>query len=129
VGAWATPEINKAVEMGYTVLEIFEVYHYENSMTGLFAKYIDKFLGLKVEASGWPAGVVTDQQKEDFITEFFEKESVILDPLKMMKNPGLRMLAKLCLNSFCKCLSNNRICLAKVRLMLQGDVLQCRIIR
>ncbi len=71
-------------------------------MVGLFKDYIDCFLGLKIEASGWPKDVKTDKEKEDFITNFFEREQVRIDPEKMIRNPGMRMLAKLCLNSFCK---------------------------
>jgi hypothetical protein len=100
-GVWATPELGKALEQGYKVLEIFEVYHYPQRQDMMFAEYINKFLGLKVESSGWPSWAKTDEQRAEYVAEFFRREAVQLDPTKIEKNPGLRMIAKLCLNSFC----------------------------
>jgi hypothetical protein len=55
VGTWATPEILKALEHGYKILRVFEVYHFEESATydpttgegGLFAGYVNAFLKIK----------------------------------------------------------------------------------
>ena len=54
---------------------------------------------LKTEASGWPSDVTTSEEKEKFIQNFQESEGISLDPANISKNPGLRGLAKLCLNS------------------------------
>ena len=61
-GTWVTDEIRMAVEKGYRILEIEEVYEYKvtqyNRDTGdggLFVKYINTFLKLKREASGYPS--------------------------------------------------------------------------
>ena len=58
------------------------------------------FLKMKTEASGWPSDVNTPAEKERFLREFKARENIELDPDKMVKNPGLRALAKLMLNSF-----------------------------
>jgi hypothetical protein len=52
------------------------------------------------QASGFPDGCVTDQQKADYIADYAAREGIQLDPRQIMKNPGLRALAKLMLNSF-----------------------------
>ncbi len=39
---------------------------------GLFGAYVDMFLKIKQEASGWPVWVETDQDKDKFISEYFE---------------------------------------------------------
>jgi hypothetical protein len=57
-------EVRVAVERGYTALKIHEFYEYEitqyDPMTGEgghFVQYIDTFLKLKAEASGYPEWV------------------------------------------------------------------------
>jgi hypothetical protein len=52
-----------------------------------------------VEASGWPAGVETEEQKRTFIEDYRRFEGVSIDPEKMKSNAGRRTIAKLFLNS------------------------------
>ena len=107
-GTWVTTELYKALETGYRMVAVEEVWHYaereqydrKDPSTGLFTQYIDCFLKLKIQASGWPGWVKTDEDWEAFLQECLDREGVRLDPSKMTKNPGLRSLAKLCLNSF-----------------------------
>ncbi len=40
----------------------------------MFASYIDKFMQLKQQASGYPSWVVTEQDQERYILEYEEKE-------------------------------------------------------
>ena len=61
-GTWVNPEIKVAVAKGYKILEIQEVYEYqvtqynrETGRGGLFAEYINTFLKLKAETSGYPS--------------------------------------------------------------------------
>jgi hypothetical protein len=97
-GVWCTPEIHIALELGYQITHIYEVWHFKESKIGLFAKYIKKFEKLKQEASGWPEGVETDEQKDAYITEYEEHEGVKLDKAKIAVNPGMRAINKLGLN-------------------------------
>ena len=108
VGSWVTLELEKAVDMGYIILEKYEAWHYAekeqlDSKTGeggLWVQYINKFLKIKVQASGYPEHVQTDLEKEQYIRGYKEHEGIDLDPDKIQYNPGLRALSKLCLNSF-----------------------------
>ena len=108
IGTWCTPELQSAIRLGYKILKIYEVYHWEETTQynretregGLFAKYINTFLKFKQEASGPPDWIKTDTDMRRYIQQYFEKEGVSLDWVKIEKNPGLRALAKLCLNSF-----------------------------
>ena len=57
-GTWVIDEVRKAVQKGYEIVEMIEVYEYAvtqyDSLTGeggLFVEYIDTFLKLKMEAS------------------------------------------------------------------------------
>ena len=104
IGTWCTPELLVAKEKGYDIVQIYEVYHFkeEDRQEGLFAPYVDKWYCIKMEASGWPENVHTEEEKREFLRAFKEKENIDLsyDELEKGGNPGLRSLAKLMLNSF-----------------------------
>ncbi len=108
VGTWPSFELQEAVRQGYQVLEIFEIWHYPETSeydgtdpdTGLFTNYINKFLKLKQQSSGWPSWVTTEEDKDKYIVEYEEKEGIQLDPSQVERNAGLRSFSKLCLNSF-----------------------------
>ncbi|XP_055337792.1 uncharacterized protein LOC129587874 [Paramacrobiotus metropolitanus] len=99
-GTWCTPEIAAALDRGYVIAEIYEVWHFDQHEDRLFEGYINKFLKIKTEASGWPTDVTTEDQKTQYIQEYQAKEAIQLDSEKVQENPGLRSLAKLMLNSF-----------------------------
>ena len=67
----------------------------------LFAGYIDTFLKLKAEASGYPAWVRTPAYEERYIESFWKSEWIWLDREVIKPNAAKRGLAKLCLNSMC----------------------------
>lgn len=68
----------------------------------LFKGYIDTFLKIKQEASGWPDWCDAEEKKQQYIQDYQTKEGITLDYNNIKKNPGLRSLAKLMLNSFCE---------------------------
>ena len=94
IGTFVTPELQKAVEMGYKILKIYEVYHYKQRTNELFSQYIKSFIGLKTEASGYPADCVTDEQRYNYIKEYKKREGITLNPDKIEKKPGLRQIGK-----------------------------------
>ena len=100
-GTWCTEELKMAVQKGYRILKIHEVWHWGESQrkTGLFAPYVNKFLKAKQEASGWPSDCVTDQQKAEYVTEYGKHEGIQLDKDKIEVNPGRKAVAKVMLNS------------------------------
>ena len=99
LGTWCHVELMKAIEKGYQVLEIHEVWHWEETSNLLFSPYVNLYLKRKQEASGYPSHCVTDEQKQQYIDEYYEHEGIRLDPNNIEYNPGLRFLAKLMLNS------------------------------
>ena len=106
-GTWVTLEVQKAIEMGYEVKDIETVWHWEKCAVyepatktgGLFTDYIDRFLQLKQESSGYPEWCVTPEDERRYVEDYYENEGIRLNPDNIRKNPGLRSLAKLCLNS------------------------------
>ncbi|PFX13997.1 hypothetical protein AWC38_SpisGene21885 [Stylophora pistillata] len=99
-GTWCTPEIHKAIQMGYKLIRIHEVWHFEKRQRGLFAPYVDTWLKIKQESSGYPAWCQTEEQKAHYVSQYQDKEGIALDPTMIVKNPGRKATAKLMLNSF-----------------------------
>lgn len=66
---------------------------------GLFNRFLRGFIKLKAESSGWPFGCETDEQKEQYIVDFFIENNIILKKEDIMNNPTLRLLSKICQNS------------------------------
>ena len=93
-------ELLKAIEKGYKIMEIYEVLHYNQRSSELFKKYINEWLRIKQQASGWPAWAVTDQQKQQYIDDYLLNEGIQLVWDEIEHNPGKRSIAKLMLNSF-----------------------------
>ncbi|XP_018370144.1 PREDICTED: uncharacterized protein LOC108765796 [Trachymyrmex cornetzi] len=108
-GTWVSCELRKAIEKGYLVTSVSEIWQYKvtrydpnTRQGGLFAEYINTFLQLKQEASGWSSecGDNDDDAKERFLREYEKTEGIVLDRNNITRNPGLHSVAKLCLNSF-----------------------------
>ncbi|CAH3163213.1 unnamed protein product, partial [Porites lobata] len=100
-GTWCTPEIEKAVEKGYRVVQIHEVWHFppHQQQEGLFREYVNTWLKLKQEVAGWPRWCDTEAKKQQYLTQYKEKEAIDLDYGSIQKNPGRKATAKLMLNS------------------------------
>ena len=54
----------------------FKFRHFEKFSDHLFKDYVRLFLRLKVEASGFPAGIESDEQKQEFVRKYKEKYEV-----------------------------------------------------
>ncbi|KAF8794344.1 hypothetical protein HNY73_002335 [Argiope bruennichi] len=89
-----------AKKKGYRITDMYEVYHFPRSSNSLFRTYIDTFLKIKQESSGWPSNCTTEERKIAYVQEYEQKEGIKLDPQNIEKNPGRRQVAKLALNSF-----------------------------
>ncbi|CAH1115486.1 unnamed protein product [Psylliodes chrysocephalus] len=106
-GTWVIDEVLKALEKGYKMIEIYEIWKYEtvqydpNTKTGgLFSEYISNFLKIKQQASGWPVDCKSIVEKEKYITEYFDKEGVSLCADEIEYNPGRRQIGKSVITSF-----------------------------
>ena len=95
-----------AVQKGYEVVKIYEVYEYDvtqydrqSGQGGLFVEYIDTFLKVKTEASGYPAWVRTPADQGRYVDNFYASEGIRLDKDAIKSNEAKRGLSKLCLNS------------------------------
>ncbi|CAL2042000.1 unnamed protein product [Caenorhabditis brenneri] len=101
-GTWVSEEINLAIKMGYKILKYHEVWHWSERKWftgGFFKSFLQPLLKIKHEASGWPSEVTTDVEKQKHIDTIYENDGVLLDAEKVKKNPALRQMSKLFLNS------------------------------
>ena len=105
-GTWVIDEGRLAVTKGYKILEVLEVYEYEvtcydpeTGNGGHFVDYINTFLKLKAEASGYPRRVRTEKDEVQYIDQFHQDEGVRLDKNSISYNAAKRGLAKLCVDS------------------------------
>ncbi|KAG5872176.1 hypothetical protein JTB14_010737 [Gonioctena quinquepunctata] len=106
-GTWIIDEVLKALEKGYEIKEIYEVWKYkvvqynpDTNSGGLFSEYISKILKIKQQASGWPSNCVTEQRKNKYISEYFDREGVSLYAEEIEPNPGCRQIGKAVITSF-----------------------------
>lgn len=78
-GTWISFELKKAVEKGYKIISVHEVWDYELtvfdgvSSGGLFVEYVNTFLKIKQECSGYPSQCVTEEEKQNYINDYFQK--------------------------------------------------------
>ena len=96
-------ELNKALALGYVITEVYEVHHYDKwarvggkgDEAPLFADYINAFLKMKLEASGWPKNCRTEEEKKQFLEQCRLQDGIELDPEELDKglNPALRQIA------------------------------------
>ncbi|XP_074602569.1 uncharacterized protein LOC141856202 [Brevipalpus obovatus] len=107
IGTWTTAELSVAIKHGYKVMDIIEVLHYQKSSSEIFSEYIKKLLIIKHEASGWPSWCEDDVSKKAYLDQVIEREGAELNPANISKNPALRFMAKLLLNSLWGKLAQN----------------------
>ncbi|KAL4083555.1 hypothetical protein QTP88_028871 [Uroleucon formosanum] len=94
IGTWTTDEVNKALEKGYIITNIYEVWHFKEKSTDLFKAYVKDFIKIKLETSKH-----NYSSNEEYIKIIFDKLGILLDKDKIGDNPGRRAVAKVCLNS------------------------------
>ena len=105
---WCAPELQLAVQKGYQVVTVHEVYQYPGTMQydpeagvdGLLSAYVRRVLSVKIQASGWPSDCDTEEKRQQYVADIKKYDGIEIDPDKVEKNPGLRTVGKFKANSF-----------------------------
>lgn len=124
-GTWTTEELKLAVKKGYVIDKIYEILNFKEKSNMLFLEYIKKFLKIKQECDSFPSWVdeiedkkEKDKAKDKYIADYEKVMGIKLEKDKIKKNPGLRAIAKLCLNSlwgkFAQRLNMTQSCIIKI---------------
>lgn len=93
IGTYTTEELTKAFSLGYRAAKVYQILHF-NERQRIFAPFVRQFYALKMQASGRPAGLDTDQALADYVAMVKTKTGIQLDPDKMTKNEALRVESK-----------------------------------
>ena len=83
--SWAGKGISERL---YRVLCVHEVWHFEKQSSELFKDYVDTFLKLKQESSWYPKECTTEEEKLEYVQQYFEHEEIYLGMSKIEHNPG-----------------------------------------
>ena len=97
-GSWTIPEIKKALEKGYTIHSIHEMYIFKKSSLDLFKDFIFRLTGIKIASSNFPPSLTSEEQKLRYRKDLEEKYD-LPRYIKIEHNPGLRTVTKLLQNS------------------------------
>lgn len=107
-GCWGTEEIYLAMQNGYELTEVYELYHWENtqSSTEHLKDYVAFFFRMKMEAEGWKKMGATNEnpnelEQQNIIEKVYQDSQRLckIRPHHVRKDPVKRALAKLYLNS------------------------------
>ena len=101
-GTYTTFEANMAFEYGFVPLAVYEVWQFDKSEkydpnvpnSGLFTNMVNTLYKLKLQASGYPAGCDTDEQKTAYVKSIKKHEHIDLDVDKIEDNPPQRATSK-----------------------------------
>ena len=77
MGTWCMPELQIAVDNGYIIVKVHEVWHFLEERCDLFMNYVNIFLKIKQEASDWPADVGEDPEKRCAYMDAYEQKQGI----------------------------------------------------
>ena len=115
-GTWTSIEVQKAIEHGYKIVKVYEIYHY-STRDKIFSSYVNTFMKIKQESSGYPKscyreGKLDTDLVKKYIEEYTAHEGVTLDKDNIEYNPGKRTVMKALLNSLWGKLAQNEDCTA-----------------
>lgn len=106
IGTWTIYEVKVSLLKGYEMIEVYEIWSYdispyneETKTNQVFSEYIRTFAKIKMEASGYPPGVETEKQKDEYIKDVEIRDNIKLDKNKIIKNSSFRQVSKLILNT------------------------------
>ncbi len=98
MGVWTTVDLLDAMNHGYELLEVFELWDwgYAPPNSNLFANFVNSIIKMKVESGGCEVG-----KEEELAQEWFESEGIEIDTekLKQGKNASLYFTTKITANS------------------------------
>ncbi len=94
-------ELSVALEKGYVITKIHRVMLWKETTLTLFRDYVNTFYKIKTENGGWPKHLkgAGEEEKVEWLQQIKEEVGVDIDETKIVKNPGYKSVAKLCLNS------------------------------
>lgn len=94
LGFIASNELEEALLAGYKVVRYFRSLEWKEWDDTVFRSYVAQMMELKFHASGFPEGVKTREQEDQFIRECADRFGISIDRAKMRPNKAMREIAK-----------------------------------
>ena len=95
-------EVRKAVDMRYGLVDEFDFWEYkvtgyykDTNSGGRFAEYVNMFLKVKQESSGYTSWVQSEKDKLKHIEDYQREEGIAFDKASISKNAGHSAFANL----------------------------------
>jgi hypothetical protein len=96
-----TEEVKLALNHGYKITKIYLIWHWdkieqyneETKSGGLFTEYVNTFLKIKQENSGYPNWCQTESDKIKYIQDYEKFEGFQLNQNNFCANEGLRSIS------------------------------------
>ena len=89
IGTWCLNEMQKALEKGYKIEKIYEVWHFPETNEDLFKEYVKKFLKIKLESSALKTGPGCKYESEEHFKQVV-KEQLGIELGEIKFNAGRR---------------------------------------
>ena len=101
VATLASIELAEALseDGGYRVTRYYRSLEYKDFDDTVFRDYVAEMMEMKIHASGFPEGIETLEQQQQFINECLEKFGIRIAWEKMSPNQAKRLIAKLMNNN------------------------------
>lgn len=90
---YSSIELLRAVEIGYKITKIYKSLTFEKS-NNMFKEYMKTFLKIKTQCAGYKKDDI-----DDYIKRYYDSCGVLLEKEKIIANSGMKLLAKILLNS------------------------------
>lgn len=87
-GVWVSPEIKKALKMGYRFGKILEVWHFPQKSKNIFDDYVKSLVKGKQESMGYPPEAKDSKTQEMYVREFQASQGILLDKDRIELNPA-----------------------------------------
>ena len=99
IDVYTSIDNERALLMGYKILEYKEIWHYHGGGGKVFRDFILNIVKRKTECSGFPRNCNSDQSKEDYIQNLKKQCSIDLRVDDIRKDPAGPYLNKIMANS------------------------------
>jgi hypothetical protein len=90
---YTSVELLRAIDVGYTITKIYKSLSFDKT-DDLFKGYVNKFLKIKIECSGYDGDDI-----EQYIKDWYNHTGIVLEKDKIVANSGMKLIAKILLNS------------------------------
>ena len=90
IGCWTTVELELAIHEGYKIVQVYQICNFAERSNTLFKSFILHMLKGKLEASGYPKTVTTENDKHSYIQTIKNNTGIVLTPANIAFNPAVR---------------------------------------